>query len=118
MPTHFFSPIPLRCCGLWCPWGLRTVAAACFLGMCDSSGCLHSGAAQLGGALIPQWHLWPVDPPPSVCDMVWRVVVLAAIWAMDKGRERLWSLVHTPLGQGCCAEDHFQSFHLLLVCLA
>jgi hypothetical protein len=50
----------------------------------------------LGGALLQQWHLWLIDPPPSVCDMVWRVVVLAAIWAMEQGRKRLWSLVHRP----------------------
>jgi hypothetical protein len=24
----------------------------------------------LGGALLQQWHLWLVDPPPSVCEMV------------------------------------------------
>jgi hypothetical protein len=36
---------------------------------------------RLGGVLIQQWHLWLVDPPPSVCEMVWRVVVLDAIWA-------------------------------------
>jgi hypothetical protein len=28
----------------------------------------------LGGALIQQWHLWLVGPPPSVCEMVWRDV--------------------------------------------
>jgi hypothetical protein len=47
----------------------------------------------LGGALPQQWHLWRVDPPPSVCEMDWRVVVLAAIWAMEQGRKRLRSLV-------------------------
>jgi hypothetical protein len=59
---------------------------------------------ELGGALLQQWHLWLVDPPPSVCEMVWRVVVLATIWEMEQSRERLWSLVHTPprhcLGRG------------------
>jgi hypothetical protein len=49
----------------------------------------------LGGALLQQWRLWLIDPPP-VCEMVWRVVVLAAILAMEQGRKRLWSLVHTP----------------------
>jgi hypothetical protein len=44
----------------------------------------------LGGALLQQWHLWLVDPPPSVRAMVWRVVVLAAIWTMEQGRKRLW----------------------------
>jgi hypothetical protein len=60
----------------------------------------HSGAARFGGALLQQWHLWLVDPPPSVCEIVWRVVVLAAIWAVCglwfiRCRKRLWSLVHT-----------------------
>jgi hypothetical protein len=54
----------------------------------------------LGGALLQQRHLWLVDPPPSVYEIVWRVVVLAAIWAMEQGRKRLWSLVHTPPRQG------------------
>jgi hypothetical protein len=70
----------------------------------------------LGGALLQQWHLWLVDPPPSVCPMVWRVVVLAAVWAMEQGRKRLW-FIHL-LGRVCCAAGHFQSFHFLLVCLA
>jgi hypothetical protein len=59
----------------------------------------------LGGALLQQWHLWLVDPPPSVCPMVWRVVVLAAIWAMEQGRKRLWSLVHTPPRQGSAVQQ-------------
>jgi hypothetical protein len=59
----------------------------------------------LGGALLKQWHLWLVDPPPSVCDMVWRVVVLAAIWAMEQGRKRLWSLFHTPPRQGFAVQQ-------------
>jgi hypothetical protein len=25
----------------------------------------------LGGALLQQWHLWLVDPPPSVCQIKW-----------------------------------------------
>jgi hypothetical protein len=95
MPTLFFSPMPLWCCGLKCPWGLRTVAAACSLGVCDRSGCPLSGASRVGGALLQQRHLWLVDPPPSVCEMVWRVMVLAAIWAMEQDR-KLWSLVHPP----------------------
>jgi hypothetical protein len=41
----------------------------------------------LGGALLQQWHLWLVDPPPSVSETVWRVVVLAALWAMEQGRK-------------------------------
>jgi hypothetical protein len=60
----------------------------------------------LGGALLEQWHLWLVDPPPSVCEMVWRVVVLAAIWAMEQRRKRLRSLVlHTPPGQGSAVQQ-------------
>jgi hypothetical protein len=27
----------------------------------------------LGGALLQQWHLWLVDPPPFVCEMDWRL---------------------------------------------
>jgi hypothetical protein len=38
----------------------------------------------LGGALLQQWHLWLADPLPSVCEMVWRVLVLTAIWAKEQ----------------------------------
>jgi hypothetical protein len=58
-----------------------------------------------GGALIELWHLWLVDPPPSVCKIVWRVVVLAAIGAMEQGRKRLWSLVHAPPRQGSAVQQ-------------
>jgi hypothetical protein len=30
IPALFLSPMPLWCCGLRCPWGWRTAAAACF----------------------------------------------------------------------------------------
>jgi hypothetical protein len=56
----------------------------------------------LGGALLQQWHLWLVDRPP-VCKIVWRIVVLAAIWAM--GKKRLWPLVHTPHRQGSAVQQ-------------
>jgi hypothetical protein len=66
----------------------------------------------LGRALLQQGHLWLVDPPPSVYEMVWRVVVLvaiwavlAAIWAMEQGRKRLWSLVHTPSRHGSAVKQ-------------
>jgi hypothetical protein len=59
----------------------------------------------LGGALLQQGHLWLVDPPPSVCEIVWRVVVLAAVWAMEQGRKRLWTLVHAPPRQGSAVQQ-------------
>jgi hypothetical protein len=59
----------------------------------------------LWGALLQQWHLWLADPPPPVCHMVWRVVVLEAVWAMEQGRKRLWSLVHTPPRQGSAVQQ-------------
>jgi hypothetical protein len=49
MPTLFLSPMTLWCCGLRCPWGWRTAAAACFLGVCDCSGCPH---VQVGGSSV------------------------------------------------------------------
>jgi hypothetical protein len=54
----------------------------------------------LGRCLLQQRHLWLVDPPTSVCEVFWQVVVLAAIWAMEQGRKRLWSLVQL-WGQLC-----------------
>jgi hypothetical protein len=83
-PTLFLNSMPLCCCGLGWSWGLQPVAASCFWGVCDHSGCPRSGAA-----LIQQWHLLLVEPPPAVCEMIWRVVVLAAIWAIEQGRKRL-----------------------------
>jgi hypothetical protein len=59
----------------------------------------------LGRALFQQLLLWLVDPPPSVYDIVWRVVVLAAIWAIEQGRKRMWSLVHTPARQGSAVQQ-------------
>jgi hypothetical protein len=50
MPTLILSPMPFWCCGLRCSWELRTGAAACFLGVCDRSGCPHSGAARVKGS--------------------------------------------------------------------
>jgi hypothetical protein len=58
-----------------------------------------------GGDLLQQWHMLLVDPHPSVCEMVWRVVILAAIWAMEQGRKRLWPLVHTPPRQGSAVQQ-------------
>jgi hypothetical protein len=37
--------------------------------------------------------------------MVWRAVVLAAIWAMEQGKIRLWSLVHAPPRQGSAIQQ-------------
>jgi hypothetical protein len=38
-------------------------------------------------------------------EMVWRVVVLTAFWAMEQGRKRLWSLLHAPPRQGSAAQQ-------------
>jgi hypothetical protein len=43
----------------------------------------------LGGALIQQWCLWLVNPPPAVCEMVWQEVASVAVWATEEGRIRL-----------------------------
>jgi hypothetical protein len=102
----FLSPMPLWCCGFRCPGRLRTVAAECFLGVCVIAQAVRTQVQRgLGGALLQQWHLWLVDPPPSVCEIVWRVAVLAAIWAAEQGRKRLWSSVHTPPRQGYAVQQ-------------
>jgi hypothetical protein len=59
----------------------------------------------LGDPLIQQGHMWLVDPPPAVCEMVGLLVVLAAIWTMEHGRKRLWSFVHTPPMQGSAVQQ-------------
>jgi hypothetical protein len=40
-----------------------------------------------------------------VCEIVWRILVLAAIWTMEQGRKRLWTLVHTPSRQGSAMQQ-------------
>jgi hypothetical protein len=57
----------------------------------------------VGGALLQQCHLRLVDPLPSVCEIVLRVEVLAAIRAMEQGRKRLWHLFYSPPRQGVIA---------------
>jgi hypothetical protein len=55
----------------------------------------------LGGALLQQWHLWLVDPPPSV---IWS----GGLWCWllsGPCRKRLWSLVHTPPRQGSAVQQ-------------
>jgi hypothetical protein len=64
---------------------------------------VHRG---LGGALLQQWHLWLVDPPPAVCEMVSRVVVMAAFWAMEQGYAcDLWFI--SLLGRGLLCSRPF-----------
>jgi hypothetical protein len=67
---------------------------------------------RLGGALLQQWDLWLVDPPPSVCEIVWRVVVLAAIWAMDQGRNACGHWLIRLLGRGLLCSRPFPKLPL------
>jgi hypothetical protein len=109
------------------PHALVVLWAQVPMGIANGCGSMLSGSviAQavrmhvhcgVGGALLQQWHLWLADLPPSVREIVWRIVVLADIWATEQGRKCLWSLVHPPPRQGvCCAAGRFQRFHLLLV---
>jgi hypothetical protein len=51
--------------------------------------------------------LHPTSPALSVCEMIWRVVLLAAIWAMEQGRKRLWSLIQRLFGRGLLCSRPF-----------
>ena len=44
------------------------------------------------GRQLAQWHVWLLQPPPAsgVRPVVWRVVCIAALWAMEQGRRYLW----------------------------
>jgi hypothetical protein len=56
MPALYRSPMPLWCYGLARPWGLRMVAAACFLEVYVRSGCPQSGASRIRGmSLFVRW---------------------------------------------------------------
>jgi hypothetical protein len=50
--------------------------------------------------MLQQWYLRLIDPLPSICEMVWWIVVLDAIWAMEQGRKRRWSFFMRLLGRG------------------
>jgi hypothetical protein len=45
----------------------------------------------LGARQFSQWHVWLLQPPgEGVQPAVWRVVCLAALEAMDRGRRHMW----------------------------
>jgi hypothetical protein len=79
------------------PHALVVLWAQVPMGTASTCGSMLSGSVRsqavctvLGGALLQQWHLWLVVPPPSVCEIVWRVVC----WLLS-GQ---WSRV----GNACC----------------
>jgi hypothetical protein len=45
----------------------------------------------LGGREISQWQVWLAQPPRGVQLVVWRVVAMAALDAVDVGRRFMWS---------------------------
>jgi hypothetical protein len=59
-----------------------------------------------------QWHLWLVDPHSGVCEIVWWVVVLAAIWAMSRSGSTFGSSCGSQAGF-CSVAGHFKGFHLV-----
>jgi hypothetical protein len=93
--------------GLLCLASLSFLMLLCFtlLLLAVAWGVLNQLQRVWGGALIQQWHLWLVDPPPAVCVMIWRVVVLPAIWAKEQAGKRLWPLVHTPARHGSAEQQ-------------
>lgn len=46
----------------------------------------------LGNRPLAQWNVWLLQPPPGVRPAVWKVVALAALAAMERGRRALWRL--------------------------
>jgi hypothetical protein len=71
-----------------------SLGVECVVGHTVRNQVLHV----LGGALNQHWHLWLVEPPPDddvitpvatrkphpdVCEMVWRVTVLA-LWSRGR----------------------------------
>jgi hypothetical protein len=57
----------------------------------------------LGGREVSQWQLWLVQPPPGVQQVVWRVVGMAALEAVDVGRRYMWSLSATAAAEAVAA---------------
>jgi hypothetical protein len=107
MPTLLLSLIPLWCCGLRCPWGLRTAAAACFLGVCNSSGCPLSDAAQVRGGEGLCFS-------SGTCGWLTRLLFVrrsVGLWCCllsgqwSRVGQRLWSLVHTPPRHGSAVQQ-------------
>jgi hypothetical protein len=62
----------------------------------------------LGAALLQQWHLWLVDRPTSVCDMVWRLCCwrLSGPWSRVGNACGLWFI--RLLGRGLQCNRPFQ----------
>jgi hypothetical protein len=60
----------------------------------------RQGQRALWGDLLERRSLWLADTPNFVCEMVWQVVVLAAVWAMEQGRMILRSLFYAPCWYG------------------
>jgi hypothetical protein len=66
----------------------------------------------LGGLLLQQWHLWLVDPLPSVCETVWRFVVwpLSGQWSRVGNACGLWFI--RLLGRGLLCSRPFPKIPL------
>ncbi len=63
---------------------------------CPVAQAVRQELAQgLGGMTVQQWQVWLLQKPTGTAMQarVWRVVALAALWAMDEGRRCLWSAV-------------------------
>jgi hypothetical protein len=82
--------------------------------------CLQPGAAgfeeRSDSSIAPA--VSRTRPALDVGKVVWQVVVLAAIWAMEHGWKRNWTLVHMALRHGNAVRQGILRFHLILVCFA
>jgi hypothetical protein len=49
------------------------------------------------GFQLSQHHLWLVEAPPGILQVVWDVVAMAAVHAMLAGRKHMWSVLFRAL---------------------
>jgi hypothetical protein len=62
---------------------------------CPTTAGIRAVLLATAGVPVQQQHVWLLQPPtPAVQRVVWQVVCLAALEAMEHGRRQLWRLAH------------------------